>query len=515
MSSDINLQDALTAACEMKKELRLSQPLELSDLPCQENDHTVLHRATTILRKIISDVAVLDDYPNPSQLSLEASSDLVPAELYRFILRLLDKNAHAAASEDYTPAEDIHRKSLAIAETIIFNSTNMLTPLQFGLAVQLHHDHGSRSIIDTLHAHGLCVNYDELRRFLTSVGKGEVDRIRSGVYIPSGIIPINEGGCMVQEGDDNIDINCETIDGKNTFHSMARVVFQQQPAEYIQRNTIRVLKTKEKALSIPMDAESLMLCEPYRKPRQRPEPMLHDNPMEMMKSCLLEDIGARDMSWIFLRMLPKNVFKLPDNLECPSNQTIPFWTGFNHKLTSTKQSFTAVSFAPVIDSKPADMATVYTTMKRCQEMTASLGQIHPIQTMDQQLYAIAQQVKWQLPEEFQSHVLRLGGFHTVCCFIASVGKLWGDAELRDLLVDADVFAASTVDQMLAGKQFHRAVRGLTLTYEVFMELCITAFISWCETEGKHEAIPDDVWTQLVHTHHIFQTGDQPEMLAAI
>ena len=112
----------------MKKELRLSQSLELSDLPCQENDHTVLHRAATILRKIVSDLAVLDDYPNPSQLSLEASSDLVPAELYRFILWLLYKNAHAAASEDYTPAEDIHRKSLAIAETIIFNSTNMLHP---------------------------------------------------------------------------------------------------------------------------------------------------------------------------------------------------------------------------------------------------------------------------------------------------------------------------------------------------------------------------------------------------
>ena len=100
MSSDINLQYALTAACEMKKEHRLSQSLELTDLLCQENDHTVLHRAATIFRKIISDAADLDDYPNPSQLSLEASSDLVPAELYRFILWLLDKSAHTAASKD-------------------------------------------------------------------------------------------------------------------------------------------------------------------------------------------------------------------------------------------------------------------------------------------------------------------------------------------------------------------------------------------------------------------------------
>ena len=156
-------------------------------------------------------------------------------------------------SEDYTPAEDIHRKSLAITETIIFNSTNMLTPLQFGLAVQLHHDHESRSIIDTLHAHGQCENYDELRWFLTSVGKGEADQIRSGVCIPSGIIPINEGGCMVQEGDDNIDMNCETIDGKNTLHSMAHVVFQQQPA-----NTYSSTPLESSRQSIPMDAESLM-----------------------------------------------------------------------------------------------------------------------------------------------------------------------------------------------------------------------------------------------------------------
>ena len=39
---------------------------------------------------------------------------------------------------------------------------------------------------------------------------------------------MSEGGCLVQEGDDNVDINTETVDGKDTFHSMARVVFQQQ-----------------------------------------------------------------------------------------------------------------------------------------------------------------------------------------------------------------------------------------------------------------------------------------------
>ena len=74
-----------------------------------------------------------------------------------------------------------------------------------------------------------------------------------------------------------------------------------------------------------------------------------------------------------------------------------------------------------------------------------------IQTMDQQLYAVAQQVKWSQPDEFGMHIVRLGGFHALCCFISAIEKLWGDRGLKDLLVDSDVYAGSTVDLMLAGK----------------------------------------------------------------
>jgi hypothetical protein len=35
---------------------------------------------------------------------------------------------------------------------------------------------------------------------------------------------MHQGGDLIQEGADNIDINTETVDGKNTFHSIA--IFQ-------------------------------------------------------------------------------------------------------------------------------------------------------------------------------------------------------------------------------------------------------------------------------------------------
>ena len=60
----------------------------------------------------------------------------------------------------------------------------------------------------------------------TGVTNHEIEHINGDRYIHSGIRPIAQGDHLIQEGSDNIDINAETVDGKNTFHSLARAVFQ-------------------------------------------------------------------------------------------------------------------------------------------------------------------------------------------------------------------------------------------------------------------------------------------------
>ena len=79
--------------------------------------------------------------------------------------------------------------------------------------------------IPSLDLHGCCMSYDDLGRFLTSAAEVEIDKLQEAVYVPNGTVSITDGGNLVHEGDDNIDINADTVDGKNTFHSMARVVF--------------------------------------------------------------------------------------------------------------------------------------------------------------------------------------------------------------------------------------------------------------------------------------------------
>ncbi len=87
-----------------------------------------------------------------------------------------------------------------------------------------------------------------------------------------------------------------------------------------------------------------------------------------------------------------------------------------------------------------------------------------MQIMDQQLYAIAEEVASGHPEEFANHFLRLRAFHTECCFIVVIWILWGYGGLPDLLAESGVYAPGTVDHLLNGKQYNHGVHALTLTY---------------------------------------------------
>ncbi|CAG2215547.1 NOC4 [Mytilus edulis] len=145
-----------------------------------------------------------------------------------------------------------------------------------------------------------------------------------------------------------------------------------------------------------------------------------------------------------------------------------------------------------------------------EDMSNRAGQQYAVQTFDQQLYAVAQQVKWSMPDVFHSHIIRLGGFHGLSCFIATVGKLWASAGLSDLLVDSGIYASNTVDQMLVGKQFNRGVRGLTLAYEALMVLLFKAFFNWCRDENRMKTIQPNVWKVFLDCHSSFAVPSTPQ-----
>lgn len=141
---------------------------------------------------------------------------------------MFDARAFESSLTKYS-SDIVKTRVLSSSESIIYcmrrGKQQVIPPLHLGLSLLVWHKYGSRDLIGILHSCGICVSYDELRRFLTSAVMNQNKGVTNG-FLPSGIIERSKKGLMIQEGDDNIDINTETIDGKNTYHSMARVLFQ-------------------------------------------------------------------------------------------------------------------------------------------------------------------------------------------------------------------------------------------------------------------------------------------------
>ena len=84
---------------------------------------------------------------------------------------------------------------------------------------------------------------------------------------------------------------------------------------------------------------------------------------------------------------------MPNGGNITPDQIIPIWYGFYDNLSRERTSYTTLKYSQIIDAKPVDMAIMYTTMWKCKDMSTALGQHHTFQTIDQQLYTFAQQLK--------------------------------------------------------------------------------------------------------------------------
>ena len=68
----------------------------------------------------------------------------------------------------------------------------------------------------------------------------------------------------------------------------------------------------------------------------------------------------------------------------------------------------------------------------------------------------ATEVTWSHTETFQPVILRLGTFHTICTFLAVIGKRFGDAGLRDIAIESGVIAEGSLKSVFRGKTIQQS-----------------------------------------------------------
>ena len=85
-----------------------------------------------------------------------------------------------------------------------------VSPILFGLGVDVDHVFGSRWLIDQLNKLGFCVSMDEVTRYKQSVMENDSYNIEVSKL----------AGSFTQWSADNVDHNVRTLDGKGSLHGM-------------------------------------------------------------------------------------------------------------------------------------------------------------------------------------------------------------------------------------------------------------------------------------------------------
>ena len=114
---------------------------ELSVGDVEDTENSTLHKAAGILLEAMNEIPNLKDkaYPRCEDIDVKASTAFVPQKLRLMMTWLIDRQAYMVGESDYNASEETIRRSLSLAESLIFCKGKIITPLHLGLAAQLHH----------------------------------------------------------------------------------------------------------------------------------------------------------------------------------------------------------------------------------------------------------------------------------------------------------------------------------------------------------------------------------------
>ena len=123
---------------------------------------------------------------------------------------------------------------------------------------------------------------------------------------------------------------------------------------------------------------------------------------------------------------------------------------------------------PVLNESPGDLATVYTILNNAIDTVAirmyetgflEIERPSVAITVDQPVYVKAVEVcnNAHIKDSLDIIVLRMGRFHVSIAFIAVIVRRYASAGLRDDLIEDDVLACGSVDQVLNGWYYNRAI----------------------------------------------------------
>eukprot|EP00116_Pleurobrachia_bachei_P000877 sb/3461139/ len=394
-----------------------------------KNEADVVKATGKLIKESIRQSTVLnstDHYPDMENFNAQQMLTDIPAPLRNLIEALV------------TTKVKRDQKIIAVCHMImtLCRPGSIQSPLLLALGISVHQTHRSKHLNSVLASLGMAPSYDTVINFekVAAVSSANSEQETSGGFL--------------QFAADNVDHNLITLNGQDSLHAMGMVSVVSPGSGTISTSALkktRVTQQELRELSQPIEVCDI-----------RKEDFFYE---VKFSSSVIQPVRA---------------FQFWKNVDClyVAARSLGFhdtlWCGTMQGITKGPHpGVSAVKFLPIINLDPNDDTCVYSTLKFISGLCEKSG-LTPVITFDQPLYLRAVSMTTAKDSDVAHIVVRLGKFHLMLCWLATIGHLFANSGLEMVL--GQVYGEKTVEKILAGKQFNRGVRGHTMVHSALYQL---------------------------------------------
>lgn len=144
-------------------------------------------------------------------------------------------------------------------------------------------------------------------------------------------------------------------------------------------------------------------------------------------------------------------------------------------------------------------STVQYILEQSLKASSEVGQEYAIVTFDLAVAKKVYALVWQYSEQFSKVIVRMGVFHTICSLFGTVGKMMKGSGFSEIIIESGICASGSLDRVMSGKHFNRALRVHKILFEALERLLLTRFE---QDHPRDECLSNDTFgmlTDLIET----------------
>lgn len=254
---------------------------------------------------------------------------------------------------------------------------------------------------------------------------------------------VKKSGLCTGVAFDNFDRFVETSNGKDTLYDTVGIIFQNmtnflnEESDSSSRD-VEIVKKKKRRSFDPVTPELV----PYmKKPRLMEKLLPIDNPLRSINSKHEKTFKQISFSWLL-----SHVLKIPET---------PMFIGFNSSIYTDLSKQQKVSYLTTINVSPTNKSVVRETMFMALKVADECEEKYIEVTYDLAIAKVALQIQSTDSPLFNRIFVHLGSFHVQMAFFKGISTFIDYCGITNILVDANVLAAGSVNLFLSRQHFNR------------------------------------------------------------